>query len=495
MIKNVSRNKERLNWILRTVLIVMIILVVTTPIAGTCFTFLSEDDFSYESGGCEGAAQMQSSFLGSIYKVKVIYASEQGCFTPMFIDHFVRPYSRAGLPGYHMVLLTYIVLYVLALALLSHTIIKEKTVSLAVLLVAVMSSFSMSQTSIGTEIFYWYTGTVGYSVMLTLIFFVLLFYILAVRSEGAKGITFLALTTLLSFVASGAPLVLTSVNCSFILAVIILEFDKVKKRKYLVVPFITAMTGALINAMAPGNFQRSGQYVTPGHETVLDGIRDSFICLFKAYPQAFDVVFVLSAIAIFSLCILCNVKLFDGEISHVKMAVIVGGIFLVQYFEVFPGAYGNHYDEHSGHLLLVHLIVTRLSSLFVVVAASQWAREHFVAKIKVNNVFTVLKGVCIAAIALILVLPVSRNVLKESFTARTFRDFRSGAMVRVYRVREYQLSTFEMAEDGTDCIIYTPWDVSSESLPSLGIGSDSEWIVNRSAANLFGLHTTTVLHP
>ena len=107
----------------------------------------------------------------------------------------------------------------------------------------------------------------------------------------------------------------------------------------------------------------------------------------------------------------------------------------------------------------------------------------------------VLKVICCLAAIFLLIAPASRNVIHNSFTMATVRDFRSGAMVRVYRIREFQLATFEMAEDGSDCIIYTPWDVSSESLPSLGITSDSEWLVNRSAANLFGLHNTTVLHP
>ena len=99
------------------------------------------------------------------------------------------------------------------------------------------------------------------------------------------------------------------------------------------------------------------------------------------------------------------------------------------------------------------------------------------------------------ALLLVLVLPSAHEIVKDSFTARTFRDFKNGRFADVYRIREYELTTFELAEEGTDCIIYIPWDVECESLPGLGIGSDSEWFTNVSAAHLFNLHTTTVLMP
>lgn len=501
--KSLFANKELCNRVINAVIVILIIAVIATPLAGTMFTFLSEDDFSYESGGVEGAVQFQSSFVGSLYKTVNIYKGQQGCYTPMFLDHLIRPYSRFGLPGLHVAMFFYVAFCLASIAFICFLMAKNKTVSLAAFLVSVMSFFSMSVTELDKDIVLWHTETLGFTLMLGFLLFGLGFSILSFRHNGVRTAIDIVVASVLAFLASGASLTVTAVNCAVLLAVLILDYRELAKRKFLVIPFLAGFAGALLNAVAPGNFIRGAETITPGHETVFDGFRDSFSCLFKAYPLALDIVFVLAAIALFALCFIYNVEVLSGGISHIRMAIVVVGVFLLQYFETFPAAYGNHYDEQTGHLLIEHVIVTRLTVIFVVMCLAQWIRENFIRKDVVSRNYiskalsnsSFWKVVCVISVLLVLCLPASRNIINNSFTMRTARDFKSGAMVRVYRIREFQLATFEMAEDGSDCIIYTPWDVSSESLPSLGITADSEWLVNRSAANLFGLHTTTVLHP
>lgn len=485
---------------LRVVLVILIIGVMATPLAGTMFTFLSEDDFSYESGGIEAAAQYQSSLVGSFRKTVDIYFNQQGCYTPMFLDHLLRPYSRFGMPGFHLAMFLYVAVFLASLVAMSSVLVKDKTVSLAVMLAAVMSVFAMSCTGLDTDIIYWHTETLGYTLMMGFLFFGLYFSLLSFREKSKKAILYIILSSVLAFLASGASLTVTAVNCAVLIAVLILEYKELVKRKYLAIPFISGFIGALINAFAPGNFVRSNESVTPGHETVFDGIRDTFSCLFKAYPQAYDLVFLLVILALLLLCLIYKVRIFDGGISNSVMAIVVGGVFLLQYFETFPGAFGGHSAELTKHLLIEHLIITRLSTIFVVVCLAQWIREHFVEKKGASNKVSAflsdhkyLWAMFAVAVALVLILPASRNIFRGSFTAMTCRDLKSGNFVKAYRVREYQLATFELAEDGSDCIIYNVWDTSNESLPGLGITEDCEWFVNRSAANMFGLKTTTVI--
>ena len=489
---NVSEKRGLLGKILNVVLILLTVATIATPLIGTMYTFLSEDDFGYESGGVEGAAQFQSSLVGSFYKTLNIYKEQQGCYTPMFLDHLIRPYSRFGLPGFHVAMFTYVAVFILSLVFVSFILAKEKTPSLAVLLVALLSVFTMSETNLDTDIMFWHTETLGFTLMLGFLFLALGFSILDVRSKGGPSVLHIVLGAIFAFLASGASLTVVAVNCAALLAVLILDFEKVKERKILVIPFVSGFIGALINAVAPGNFVRSGDSAVPGHETLLDGFRDTFSCLFKAYPKAIDLVFILCALFVLAICILYKVEVLDGGISGIRMIIVVAGVFLLQYFEVFTAAYGGHVAELSKHLAIEHYIMTRLTVLFVVMCLAQFIREHFKA---VENLEVALKTVCAVAVVLVLVLPASRAIIKDSFTARTFRDFKSGTMTRIYTIRQYELATFELAEDGSDCIIYQPWDISSESMTHMGISADSEWIVNRSAASLFGLNTTTVLVP
>ena len=490
--KKLLADKTFLNDIFRLILAVLIIAVIATPLTGTMYTFLSEDDFSYESGGSIGAAENQSAIKGAFYKTVNIYVSQQGCYTPMYLDHLIIPFSRFGFPGFHVAMFTYVALFILSLGLISFVLVKDKTASLVVLLTALMSVFTMSYTRMDTDIMYWYTETLGFTLLMAFLFFALYFSILSFRKEGGAMVECVVLGAVFAFLASGASLTVTAVNCAALLAILILDFEKLKKKKYLAIPFIFGFIGALIKAVAPGNFIRSNDSIQPGHETLLDGIRDTFVCLFRSFPKALDIVFILMAVLVVAVCIIYKVEVIDGGISHKRMLIIVGGIFVLLLLEVFPAAYGTHDSVLTGHLAIEHYITTRLFTLFVVVCLAQWIREHWTVSEKALMGLKVAGGV---AVLLILVLPFSRNIINDSFTARTFRDFKSGTFKRVYQIREYEISTFQRAEDGSDCIIYQSWDASSESLPSMGITADSEWIVNRSAANLFGLNTTTVLTP
>ena len=488
--------KDRSVWdkVLRIALIALIVMVIATPLIGTAYTFLSEDDFAGESGGAEGAAQYQSAIVGSFYKTVNRYMEQQGCYTPMYLDHLITPYRRFGLPGFHVAMFSYVSIFILSLVAISFLLVKDKTASLGTLLVALMSVYTMSLTRNDTTIMYWATETVGFTLMMAFLFFGLFFSILSVRNKGVKAGVFIFLSSVLAFLASGASLTVVAVNCASLLAVLILEFEELKKRKYLVIPFLFGFAGALINSVAPGNFIRADEAITPGHETLLDGIRDTVVCFFKFLPVACDIVFILAVIALVALCILYKVEIFEGGISGIKMIIVAVGVVLLLFAELFPAVYGSHTVEINSHLEIEHVITVRLMFIFAALCFAQWLREHFVGNVE-GTKSVALKAVCGVAAVLLLVLPSSRAIMNDSFTARTFRDCKSGTFVRVYRIREYELSFFEMAEDGTDAILYLPWDTSSESLPAMGLGPDSEWFMNRSAANLFHLHTVTVLVP
>ena len=489
---SVIKNSKIWDGILKAVLVLLIVAVIATPVAGTMFTFLSEDDFSYESGGLEGSVLYQSSIVGSFMKTANIYKSQQGCYTPMFLDHLFRPYSRFGMPGFHFAMFSYVAIFLASVFAVSFVLIKNKTVSLAVILALVLSFFTMSYTRLDTDIMYWHTETLGYTLMLGFMLFALIFSVLSVINNGYKTVIYIILSSVFAFLASGASLTLVAVNCAVMGAVLIIDYKELIERKFLVIPFVAGFIGALINAVAPGNFVRADDSAVPGHETLLDGIRDTFTCAFGSFFKAVDIIFILTAIILIALCILYKVEVIKGGLSGIRMLIILGGVIVIHVIEAFPAAYGGKVGQLEGHLLIEHIIAVRFTMIFVVVCFAQWLREHFAAIEKQQNA---LKIACAVAALLILVLPVTRGIMHDSFTARTYRDLRSGAAVRSYRVREYVLSTFQMAEDGTDCIIYVPWDTSTESFPGMGIGADSEWFENRSAANLFGLHTTTILTP
>ncbi|AOZ95560.1 hypothetical protein [Butyrivibrio hungatei] len=494
--------------ILNIVLILVMIGALASPLIGTAFTYPSEDDFSYESGGSAGAAEFGSSLIGSLYKVTVIYKMQQGCYTAMFLDHFIRPYSRFGLPGFHIAIIGYMVLFIWATWLVFSALSrKNKTVSYCAMAAAMLSTFTMTGSVHDTKLFYWYTAVVGYTLMFTFSMFALYFSVLSVQeTDNRKVNLFLVLSAIFAFLGSGGSLVITSPTCSFLLAVVIVSFDRVKEKKKLLIPFVFAMIGALVNVAAPGNYQRASADLKEGHTTVFDAFRDAFVFYLSEMKKVFDPIFIAVILAVLLIGVLYKVRVRENGISNRLMGIIFGGVVLIQYFTVFPAAYGYHTNELSTHVTGMYDIIARFTFIFLGLCISQWLGETVVdkltgkvsigGKVDADHVVKYALGALTAlALLLALVLPSAHAIVKDSFTARTFRDFKNGRFADVYRIREYELTTFELAEEGTDCIIYIPWDVECESLPGLGIGSDSEWFTNVSAAHLFNLHTTTVLMP
>lgn len=494
--------------VLNIVLILVMIAALASPLIGTAFTYPSEDDFSYESGGSAGAAEFGSSLKGSLYKTSVIYQTEQGCYTAMFLDHFIRPYSRFGLPGFHVAIIAYMLLFIFATWGVFSALSKgKKTVAYAAMAAAMLSTFTMTGSAQDTKLFYWYTAVVGYTLMFTFSMLALNFSIRSFQETDNKKVNlYLALGAIFAFLGSGGSLVITSPTCSFLLAVLIVCFDKVKEKVKLVIPFAFAMIGALVNVAAPGNYQRGDAYINDGHVTVFDGLRDAFVFWIGEMKNVFDPLFILALFAVILLGYVYKVKVREGGISNGLMGIIFAGVLLIQYFTVFPAAYGYHSNMLSTHVTCMYYIIARFTFIFLGLCISQWLGETVVdkltgkvsigGKVDADHVVKYALGALTAlALLLALVLPSAHAIVKDSFTARTFRDFKNGRFAEVYRIREYELTTFELAEEGSDCIIYIPWDVECESLPGLGIGSDSEWFTNVSAAHLFNLHTTTVLMP
>ncbi|WP_026488671.1 DUF6056 family protein [Butyrivibrio sp. XBB1001] len=486
---------SRIKKIVGVVVAILTIVMMFSVVAGTLYTFPAEDDFSYECGGRDGAAEYKSSVIGSFYKTLNIYRVQQGCYTAMYLDHMVRPYNRGGLPAFHVAMLVYMVLFIFAVGFVLRTLIKDNTAFAIAMFAAMISCFGMTGSSGGTMIFYWYTGNVGYMLMFTLAMFTTGFFLRAIKNEGKKAILYLVLSSVFAFLASGGSLVITSINCSMLLAIIILASDKVRVSKILIIPFIFAMIGAFINVLAPGNFQRTQNDLNEGHETVVDAVRDTFQCYFIELKKIADPLMVTVMVIVITAGIILGVKVISKKVTWKLMLISIAGIFAMQYFTIFPAVFGYHRVQLTGHVTASYYIIARLLLIVLSLIFSQWIQDSALLE-KTNNIGKMITiGVAAIAILFLIISPTCHSIYSDSFCARTYRDLRSGRFNEVLAIREYELTYFELAEEGSDAILYLQWDTGSESLPAMGIGSDCEWIVNRSAANLFKLHTTTVLIP
>ena len=83
---------------------------------------------------------------------------------------------------------------------------------------------------------------------------------------------------------------------------------------------------------------------------------------------------------------------------------------------------------------------------------------------------------------------------KEGFSYCIVADMYRGNMQRVYNIRANILSTLEMAEEGSDQVIYIKEPLDNRCMYSMGLQSESGDVVNIAAAHLFEVNAISVIY-
>ncbi|MCR5656937.1 MAG: hypothetical protein K6G06_05675 [Butyrivibrio sp.] len=474
--------------------------IVAIPVVSACgYTYLCEDDFSFEGGAKDLSIGYGSSVIGAAHRTVEYYNSWQGTFVFTFLIHVLRVYYRWDLPGLHLYMIINCVLFIFSLYTLLKTLTKDKMSGAILLSVAMFLIFAMKGTLPGMETFFWYTGTLNFTLELSMSFLSCSLLIKNVRGElksRGSAICLLIVSCLFAFLASGGALNIASSNCGWMLAVVIIYGIGAGKgfKWQSLLPFISALTGAIINVVAPGNYVRSNIGLAKGHMTVFDALRDTFV-LCSAEDKLFftSFSFVLPLILLFAVCVYLQIQVTEYKSKWYLVLIAFVGTWLVRFFTLFPVCFGYHSDVWGNlRTRSAYDIVAKLMYMLFVMFLAQFVWE----KLETGKVYKFIPaGAAILTVVLTLTCyaPLKAE-LKEGMSYNVIQDFKTGAMVETYTVREYVLSSFRTAEPGSDCILTVPPFNKASSMYGMGITVDSEEFVNRSAAGLYDLHTTTVIY-
>ena len=478
-------NKHK-KWLIIVFIIALAVLIVPMISAGA-YTYLCEDDFSFEGGARDLFRDYGSYYVGAAHRMVEYYNTNQGTYVFNFLMSALHMYTRAGLPGLHFFMVVAISLFFLTLILFIKQIAGDWTSTLGIALSATLMLLEMSHTDQGVEIFLWYTGVLNMLLPLTFSFITAALSLYNIKT-GKTRYAVIGLFT--GFIASGCALNITAANFGWLLAILILSFPKVKETKTVVLPFAGAFIGAIINAVAPGNFNR----LDGPPLNVFTGLSETFLCYVSDVKLLFaSRVFWFALILCFAVVILLKVKILSKGVSNLQLVIVFAGSFLVQYFSLFPITFANHISnmqELSARTYSSYEVVAKLMFLFAVAVLAQWASER---KEKVAE-YTGIALVALSVLFLLITYPATKSELKSGIAYNVIDDFRSGAMIENYTVREYILSTLENAEEGSDAILYIAPFKHSKAMYGMGLGIDCEEFVNRSAAGLFRLKSVTVIY-
>lgn len=480
--------------IITIVSILVACLAIIPVLIGDCYTYLCADDFGFEGGVIALLPQYNGSVLRASLDAtwRMVFES-QGTHLANFLLHVVRAYSRWGLPGFHFIMLLFSIFYFYSLYYLAKSLIRNKYGVMPIFAALCLASTQMIGTLDNMELFFWYTGAFNYTLELALSFLGLGLYIrlLSQTSGQPRTIKLYIGASLLLFLASWGTLENTAINCGLALMTVVLNYKRIFDHKPLAVPFIAALLGAITNLIAPGNFARADRELIEGHITFGDAIRDAFtIVLNQTVYILKSPTFIALLLLVFVISLICEISIFE-KANHITMITVLIGSVMVDFVTAFPIAYGQHIDGFkSMRTHATYLIAARLCIIFCNIVLAQVVRSRW------GQTKAIITKVMLA-VTIIFALVNSKTMLeeaKEGFSYCIIADMYRGNMQRVYNIRAYILSTLEMAEKGSDQVIYIKKPLDNRCMYSMGLQSESGEQVNVSASHLFGVNSVSVIY-
>lgn len=477
-------------YVLGVLLIVGILSIVMPFVLSEGYTYLCEDDFSFEGGGRD-AAEQYGEIKGAFYAAHRYYMTWEGTYFSNFIWHIIRPYMRWGMPGFHMVMIGGAIVFFLTLYVAIKAICKNKMYTLSIFFLVLSAVLSLEETLGLKELLFWYTGAVNYTWVLSASLLTLALQLKIKEEQDKRKQWILAgISIITALIGSGGVLMMTAVHCSWLLLVVILLYDEIREKKLIVVPFLAAFAGALWNACAPGNFVRNDYTMNEQSYGVMDALRDTLFCWKEHITRVLDKpLFILILAAVFIVTAIWGGKIISKGINHIKLILVIAGMFATQYLTAFPAVLGYHGSLYNMRTSSTFDMVIKITLIFMMMALAQWSVEHI----------RVIYKILIAAAAVVVVFGIiNRSEIKKSinegYTYNLMKELGNGTLRDVYKVREATLSRLDSAADGEDVVIISNPIPPNETMYGMGLLEDSGAFVNSSAAGMFKLNSVVVIY-
>lgn len=461
------------------ILLWMLLVSMIIPVLIGCFyAGPSADDFSNGVGW----VVYQGNHLKYIFEHTIdVYFAWQGTYLGAFLAG-IPVYYIGGHVGLRICLFLNALLFMISLYLFVNYSMKWlgiKTKGRAVILFYTIGIVYLFCNNNLDEIFYWYTGICVYTLPLSLM---LLCFTCYIQYEATEKNRDLLLGCVLAFLAAGGSLDIAALLCAGLLFAVLYECfinGTIRKNAFI---GVTAILGAVINTVAPGNFTR--------HSAIDEKIRpiQSSVYLILRINEIFASEIKKGfLLLIFIIAFLLAYKHLKNSTKKFKYPVLVS---VYAYFAIiitdFPVAlgYSGGYYMPERCIFVENLAIV----IFVTLCAIYWGGWS-----SQKNIFRFTPENYLV-IALILIIPLSSYLnlesVKELIPYKMTWHMVRGDYKRVCEREENILKHFQNAQE-KDLTVYSEKEVEGEwtNLKKVDINTNSEYWVNRAIAEYYNLNT------
>lgn len=249
---------KKKQWIEEVLLLLLLTVIVLPFVIVATRALPAADDFAAWSG-YEG-----NTVVYTWERMISIYHTWQGTYSGVLLQG-IPVYILGGLYWVRVLSVCSVIFLVLSIGFSVYSFGRKKwnfTVTLVVWLVVVAY---MLNNQFPQEVFWWWTGIAIYTIPLSLTFVTV-----GIGELDTNNIIIRILGAIAAIIAAGGGLDITAFLCAFLLISICFRYEKDCLRNghflYRGVVFAVAFFGGILNALAPGNFERARLFRQPGEK-------------------------------------------------------------------------------------------------------------------------------------------------------------------------------------------------------------------------------------
>lgn len=459
--------------------ILMLAAIIFIEVWAAYYTVFSADDFSIANSMMSYNGAFWDYLKSCLQYTKRMYLGWQGTYSSMFIQAIINPLNGFGLTQLRVIMVLNTLLYcvsLLAFVLLFCRIFVEDIFFLKIFFCTSILYMIINSRAY-PEIFFWFCGATAYSIPVICLFISLSFFILS-NIKNSKRILYAVLAALFSVGAQGGTLAISGIGCYIYLVLCLLFWLETKKISVanLVITAIV-FCGALVNAVAPGNFVR--------HTHIEEGLHP-ITAITQTVEQYFQEIKLLITndqfCVIFLLLILCGMYLCGQIENNAKVYTIISILLLITPMAaIFPVMLGYGKDAYiPNRVLFIVNTVTVLSYSNIAVAAGYWIAA-FMKKKRIKFVWLICPMIALLFILFIKIFIVSD--VKDTVMVKTLKDLHHDV------IQTYYMDCKDIYKYLSECeemdVVIEEFPQPIDNFGSFQLSDDPDYWVNVSVAGYY----------
>ncbi|WP_027216049.1 DUF6056 family protein [Butyrivibrio fibrisolvens] len=353
--------KNILNYIIVGICLLLTIYMIGVLVWSSSFSVFEGDDFGVISFVSSTNSSAWTCFKAGFVSVAHFYTEWQGTYLSAFLVTAINPIAQHGLGQLRLVMAINSLLFFCTLIFFILNALKKMNLKFSAVTAIIITSivFSICGYETYPEIFFWFTGATGYSFPLSFLLISLGVYIRLSDSDKKIRISTIV-AAVCGVLGMGGALVISGMGCFVALLVLLYELIDKRISKNKLVVFISMLIGALINALAPGNFVRQAN--TDGAKlSIFGAIVKAFVFTIDRWQVLLGYNFLLLLIIVFLCGLVVRNK--DSKINFIKVGFSLLGL-LTPIVSAFPYALGTGGEGIADRCAFVFDLGIILSSFF-----------------------------------------------------------------------------------------------------------------------------------